>query len=75
MDIFTTSLTNPRIKTNIIRVIKDVAPLNVADLSQYRQIARSSKRLQHTCQYQNQILEEANEYEEIGRKFKINGHD
>ena len=32
------------------------------------------KRVEHTCQCQDQILEEVHEYEEIGRSFKINGH-
>jgi hypothetical protein len=44
MDIFTTSITNPGIKTNIISVLKRIHK-NVADLSQYRPIARLSKGL------------------------------
>ena len=32
------------------------------------------KRVEHTCQCQNQISEEVHEYEEIGRGFKINGY-
>jgi c-di-GMP-related signal transduction protein len=32
------------------------------------------KRVEHTCQCQDQILEEVHEYEEIGRRFKINGY-
>jgi len=32
------------------------------------------KKVEHTCQCQDQILEEMHEYEEIGRSFKINGY-
>ena len=32
------------------------------------------KRVEHTCQCQDQILEEVQEYEETGRSFKINGY-
>ena len=32
------------------------------------------KRVEHTCQGQDQILEEVQEFEEKGRGFKINGH-
>ena len=32
------------------------------------------KKVEHTCQGQDQILEEVHEYEEIGRSLKINGH-
>jgi hypothetical protein len=32
------------------------------------------KRVEHSCQIQNQILEEVQEYEETGRRFKINGN-
>jgi hypothetical protein len=45
MDIFTFSSTNPGQKTNIIDVIKVPTPLNVADLSHYRPVARLPKRL------------------------------
>ena len=33
------------------------------------------KRVEHTCQCQDQILEEVHEYEEKGRRLKINGHN
>jgi hypothetical protein len=32
------------------------------------------KRVEHTCQCQDQISEEVHEYEEKGRSFKINGY-
>ncbi len=32
------------------------------------------KKVEHTCQCQDQISEEVHEYEEIGRRFKINGY-
>jgi hypothetical protein len=32
------------------------------------------KRVEHTCQSQNQILEEVQEFEEKGGRFKINGY-
>jgi hypothetical protein len=32
------------------------------------------KRVEHTCQCQDQISEEVQEYEETGRSFKINGY-
>ena len=51
MDIFTTSITNPGIKTNIISVLKRIHK-NVADLSQYRPIARLSKGLITLATYQ-----------------------
>jgi hypothetical protein len=32
------------------------------------------KKVEHSCQSQNQILEEVHEYEEKNRRFKINGY-
>ena len=32
------------------------------------------KRVEHSCQSQNQIMEEVQEFEETGGRFKINGH-
>ena len=32
------------------------------------------KRVEHTCQCQDQISEEVNEYDETERRFKINGY-
>ena len=40
-------------------------------LSPSRQI---TKKVEHTCQNQDQILEEVHEYEETGASFKINGY-
>jgi hypothetical protein len=40
-------------------------------ISPNRQI---TKKVEHTCQSQDQISEEVHEYEEIGRGFKINGY-
>ena len=51
MDIITTSLTNPRQKTIIIGVIKEIHK-NVADLLQYRPITILSKRLHTLVAYQ-----------------------